>query len=177
MEPRRFSYGTCPAGLSQWTSLVQREKAIHHTLNKFSLDTSHKVRVVYARARVCVFLLFTAAEVGVRPYASGRGLGARARLTFSACRHAGGRVERMHHPCCPWRRCWWQRLAAEAWEVEQGVEQHAAATACPPVAMAATHHQSAADRSRYRTTHRTLITLSTCAEGRGPDVCARPQRH
>mmetsp|Transcript_13610 Transcript_13610/g.33453 ORF Transcript_13610/g.33453 Transcript_13610/m.33453 type:complete len:829 (-) Transcript_13610:923-3409(-) len=44
--------------LDQWTTLVRREKAVYHTLNKFSLDTSRKVLVAEAwvpaeaRARV-----------------------------------------------------------------------------------------------------------------------------
>ncbi len=35
------------ADLDQWVTLVRREKAIYHTLNKMSMDTSRKVRVTH----------------------------------------------------------------------------------------------------------------------------------
>eukprot|EP00983_Pelagomonas_calceolata_P123558 1161021-Pelagomonas_calceolata.AAC.6 len=37
-----------PADLGQWSTLVRREKAIYHTLNKFSMDAGYKVLVAEA---------------------------------------------------------------------------------------------------------------------------------
>ena len=52
----RASVSLSPADLEQWITLVRREKAVYHTLNKMSVDTSRKVCVRLC-ACVCVCVL------------------------------------------------------------------------------------------------------------------------
>lgn len=52
-HPSGLSPAASASDLDEWTTKVRREKGIYHTLNKLSVDASHKVLVAEAWVPIC----------------------------------------------------------------------------------------------------------------------------